>query len=95
MVRIEFDPAKNERNIRNRGIAFMLAKEFDFDTAVRVEDLRHDYGETRVVAYGYIGARLHVMCYKPVGKNHIRIISLRKANQRERASYAETARTIH
>lgn len=30
---IEFDPAKNERNIAKRGLSFVRAAEFDFETA--------------------------------------------------------------
>jgi uncharacterized DUF497 family protein len=46
------------------------------------EDTRHDYGEKRYVALGYIGPRLHVLCFTPSGLG-IRVISLRKANSRE------------
>ena len=32
-MRIEFDPAKNKANIRERGLDFELAADFDFDSA--------------------------------------------------------------
>ena len=88
-MKIEFDPNKNEKNIKTRGLSFTAAQRFDYDTAIRVEDVRRDYGEQRIVAYGYIGPRLHVLCYKPIGRLHIRVISLRKANKREEKFYAE------
>ena len=94
-MKIEFDATKNERNIRERGIAFTEVRRFDFETAVRVEDLRKDYGEQRIVAYGYIGNRLHVLCFKPLGGINIRVISLRKANKREEKSYAKITQATH
>jgi uncharacterized DUF497 family protein len=38
------------------------------------------------VAIGYIGLRLHVLCFTPIDGG-VRIISLRKANQREVKRY--------
>jgi len=86
-LKIEYDLAKNQRNIEERSISFDLAHEFDFSTAIRAEDLRKNYGEQRIVAYGFIEKRLHVLCFKPLGELHIRIISLRKANKREVKAY--------
>jgi len=63
-MKIEFDPAKNEKNVRDRSPPFSKAGDFDFATSVRVEDVRRDYKETRIVAYGFIGKRLHVLCFK-------------------------------
>ncbi|MDR3424581.1 MAG: BrnT family toxin [Alphaproteobacteria bacterium] len=88
-MKIEFDPAKSEKNASERGLPFSEAEKFDYDTALRINDLRKDYGERRIVAYGYIGTRLHVLCFKPIADCHIRVISLRKANKREEKFYAE------
>ncbi|WP_372717741.1 BrnT family toxin [Immundisolibacter sp.] len=85
-MRIEFDPVKDERNIRERGLSFARAAEFDFETAFYAVDNRRDYGETRVRALGYLGYRLHALVYVGVPQG-IRVISLRKANQREVARY--------
>ncbi len=79
---IEFDPAKSEKNAAERGLPFSMVVEFDFDTAEVTEDTRRAYPERRFVAAGYIGARLHVVCFTPI-KGGIRVISFRKANQRE------------
>jgi uncharacterized DUF497 family protein len=81
-MRIEFDLAKSDKNARERGLPFIEAGRFDFETAIRVQDLRKDYGEQRILAYGYIGNRLHALCFKPIGQLHLRVISLRKANKR-------------
>ena len=40
-----FDPAKNERNIAERGIPFERAAEFEWSGAWIMEDSRKDYGE--------------------------------------------------
>ncbi|MGD9943989.1 MAG: BrnT family toxin [Burkholderiaceae bacterium] len=53
------------------------------------EDARHDYGETRWTAIGYVGARLYVVVYVE-RDGAMRIVRRRKANSREVKSYAET-----
>jgi uncharacterized DUF497 family protein len=44
---ISFDSAKSEKNLLARGISFELAAEFEWDSALLVEDFRKDYGERR------------------------------------------------
>ena len=62
-MRISFDPAKDEWNIRVRGLSFLAAADFDFEHALYAVDDRRDYGETRYVALGMLGDRLHVLCF--------------------------------
>lgn len=81
-MKISCDPAKNEKNIRERGLSFEQAAEFDFDTALFDVDARSDYGETRIQARGFLGQRLHVLVFVEVASG-IRVISFRKANKRE------------
>ena len=59
---------------------------FDWDTAVIVQDSRRD--EPRFIATGFIGNRLHVAAYTRRGDKR-RIISLRKANQREAKNHVK------
>ena len=54
-MKIEFDPAKNARNIAEREIPFERAEDFEWETAVIVRDSRRDYKETRFRAMGMIG----------------------------------------
>jgi uncharacterized protein len=89
-VAITYDPAKNERNIRERGLSFDHAAGFDFETAVFHTEVRK--GEVRRVAIGYLDKRLHVLCYLPK-PDGIRVISFRKANAREATKYGK-AQTI-
>lgn len=89
-MKIEFDPAKNARNIAERGISFERAEEFEWKTAIIIKDKRKDYKETRFRAMGVIGERLHAMVFTPRDEG-IRVISLRRANRREERKYAETS----
>ena len=77
-----FDPAKNNRNIQERGLAFQRAAEVDFNTALIYQDTRKAYGETRYIALCYLDNRLHVLCFTET-ETGIRVISFRKANARE------------
>ena len=81
-VQIEYDAAKNARNIRERGLSFERVKDFDFEGARFAVDGRKDYGEVRYVGVGLLDDRLHVLCFTE-GSMGIRIISFRKANARE------------
>jgi uncharacterized DUF497 family protein len=47
---ITYDPAKNERNIRERGLSFERAADFDFETALIADYTRK--GEMRRIAVG-------------------------------------------
>jgi uncharacterized DUF497 family protein len=84
---ITYDPAKNERNIRERGLSFERAADFDFATALIADYTRK--GGIRRIAVGYLDKRLHLLCYipKPDG---IRVISFRKTNKREAKLYGKT-----
>jgi uncharacterized DUF497 family protein len=88
-MKLTFDPEKNIKNQQERGISFELACEFDWAGALFAIDDRYDYGETRVIAIGSIHGRLHVMVYTERDEE-LRIISLRKANARERKLYEKS-----
>jgi uncharacterized DUF497 family protein len=88
-MRIEFDPPKNKTNIRERGLDFELAADFDFDSAVIQLDSRKAYPQLRYVAVGYLAHRLHVLCFTPIAGG-IPVISFRKANLREVQSHEQT-----
>ena len=82
-MRLTWDPAKSERNVAERGIPFDLAEQFEWGTALIAEDTRKAYPEQRFQAMGFIGDDLHMLVFTPrAGAVHV--ISLRRANQRER-----------
>jgi uncharacterized DUF497 family protein len=85
-VNISCDPGKNEKNIAERGISFEWAAEFEWSSALIVEDTRKDYSESRFQALGFIGKRLHVLVFTPRA-DQVHVISLRKANRREVKQY--------
>jgi uncharacterized protein len=85
-VAITYDPGKNEKNIAERGISFDRAAEFDWSSALVVEDMRRDYGEPRFQALGFIEERLHMLVFTPRA-DATHVMSLRKANKREVKRY--------
>ena len=85
-MKIEFDPAKDARNIELRGISFEEAARFEWESALVVQDTRRNYGEPRYRAFGFIGNRLHALVFTPI-EGGMRVISLRKANSREVLRY--------
>ena len=87
-MRIAFDPTKNERNIQERGLSFMLVDAFAWETAQTHEDKRFAYPEPRFVSLGLIEARVFVVCFTPI-LGGIRVISFRKANAREVKRYEQ------
>ena len=88
-MKIEFDPIKSQRNADDRGLPFDLAIDFNWETALINPDERFLYSELRFAAFGFIGSRLHFLCYTPTEEG-VRVISFRKANQREVEHYEET-----
>ncbi|MDA8351133.1 MAG: BrnT family toxin [Pseudomonadota bacterium] len=81
-MRITFDRAKRERTLEERGLDFQQARQvFDEPHLTRLDD-RKDYGEPRFVSAGRLSGRIVIIVWTPRGKAR-RIISMRKANERE------------
>lgn len=82
-MRFDWDPAKGERNRRERGFGFEFATLiFEGDTIEWLDD-RTDYGEVRVRAIGEVdGLVLHVV-FTDRGDVR-RIISARITDRKER-----------
>jgi len=87
-MEVSFDPIKNTQNIELRGLSFERAVGFQFATAWIVVDDRKDYGETRYRAIGLLEERLHALVFTET-QDGIRVISFRKANQREERLYEQ------
>ena len=83
-MRITYDPAKRQRTLNERGLDFEDALTVFSGVTFEVEDTRRDYGETRIICFGYLARRLVVVGYTPRG-NSRHIFSMRKANEREQA----------
>jgi uncharacterized DUF497 family protein len=87
-VQIEFDPAKDRIKLEKHGISLAPATDIDLESAIIIEDMRLDYGETRFLAYASITGRLHVLWFTMRG-TVVRAIGLRRANRRERKKYGQ------
>ena len=83
-MRITFDPAKREKTFAERGLDFADAALVFAGVTLEVEDTRKDYGETRILCYGYLEGRMVVVGYTPRGTDR-HVFSMRKANEREQA----------
>jgi uncharacterized DUF497 family protein len=87
MMGISFDPAKRARTLADRGLDFADAAEVFASVTAEVEDTREDYGETRIICFGLLRGRLVQIAYTPRGADR-HIISMRKANDREKTRLA-------
>jgi uncharacterized DUF497 family protein len=88
-VEIGYDPAKNARNIQERGLSFEDVTTLDWSIAVRRPDSRRDYGERRIRAMtkGPDGAPYAVV-YTMRGEK-MWVISFRRAHAKEWRRYAQ------
>ena len=87
-MKFTYDSAKSDSNIAKHGLPLSEAKLLDWKAALQWIDDRNDYGEKRCVALAPIEQRLYCVVY--VESNVARrIISLRKANNREMKIYEE------
>ncbi len=71
------------------GVSLADAAAIEWETVWLRPDHRRSYGETRMIGIGYIGLRPYGVVFTDRGVDRC-IISLRKANARVVASYAET-----
>lgn len=85
-MELEWDETKRQDTLRARQMDFADVALIDQDSLVSEQDTRHDYGETRFSSFAYLHGRLINFCWTPRA-GRIRIISLRKANDRERKTY--------
>ena len=83
---IEFDAVKREVTLFVRGLDMARANEiFDAPHMDQI-DRRKDYGEVRVISFGYLDNLpvVVVWTYRGIKK---RVISIRRANEREIKKY--------
>jgi uncharacterized protein len=85
-VKIEFDPVKSGRNVEKHGLPLERFADLDLDAGFFEADTRRVYGEDRYIVVAPLDDRLHVACFCMRGEA-FRVISLRKANDREVRRY--------
>ena len=83
-----YDPAKSEANQRKHGVSLALAEAIDWSSVWCAPDDRIDYGELREIGYALIDTRLYCVVFTQRGETY-RVISLRKANNREIDRYEQ------
>lgn len=81
-MRIEFDDLKRASTLAGRGLDFARAAEVFAGRHLTRPDDRNDYGEDRFTTAGWLDARIVVVVWTQRGAAR-RIISMRKANERE------------
>ena len=86
-MRITFDPDKRAETLVTRRLDMALAGQIFDGPHVTCEDTRRDYGETRLITFGQRDGRLVFVAWTPRGDTR-RIVSMRKANEREQKRYA-------
>jgi uncharacterized DUF497 family protein len=85
-VKITYDPAKRAATWRERMVDFDDATEVFNGPTFDYQDDRFDYGETRMVTVGRLGARMVIVVWTQRGDAR-HIISMRKANAREQIRF--------
>lgn len=84
----EWDEAKSQANLEKHGLAFEDAETVFEGEVITVTDQRKDYGEPRFASLGTLCGRVVFIAHTArAGK--VRIISMRKANEREQKIYQE------
>ena len=83
---MEFDAAKRAATLQARGLDMARAGEVFAGTTLTVEDDRRDYGEDRFITIGFLDGAMVVLVWT-LREGAQRIISMRKANERERTLY--------
>jgi hypothetical protein len=86
-MRISFDPAKRAETLRKRRIDFLDAESVFAGVTCTIPDQRFPYPENRFITVGLLSGRMVIVVWTPT-ENGRRIISMRKANDREQARYS-------
>ena len=85
-MEIGYDAEKRALTLLRRGLDFEDAVQVFAGATLTIEDDRQDYGETRYQTLGLLNERLVMVVWTPRGEAR-HIISMRKANDRERRRY--------
>lgn len=88
VMKIDWDENKNISNANKHGLHFEDARIVFAGECLTFEDDRFDYGERRLITMGELDGRAVVVVHTPRG-DKTRIISMRKANEREKRIYQE------
>lgn len=86
-MRYSFDSAKRSANLKKHGFDLVDAKQvIESENTVTFEDHRYAYDEQRFITFGILREQVVVIVTTET-EDHIRIISLRKADRHEQKIY--------
>jgi uncharacterized protein len=91
-MQFEWDENKNRSNLAKHNLSFQAATEVFFSICLTAADTRTDYGEKRWISVGEISPHTVIVVVYTIRDEKYRIISARKANDRERRKYYEHIR---
>lgn len=86
-MKIEFDPEKREKVLRERGLDLAEAGELLMGECFTEADDRFDYGEQRWLSYGLLRGEVVACVWVDQGEDWVRIVTMRKANRNEQERY--------
>jgi uncharacterized protein len=85
-MRLEWDEEKRQWTLNRRGLDFADAVRVFDDLYIVQEDDRKPYPERRFLTYGLLLDRLVMFAWTPI-EGGMRIISMRKCNDREQRKF--------
>ena len=94
MTLFEWDDKKSKSNLEKHGLSFEDAELIFLSQTITFIDDRHDYHEQRFITLGTLGGRVVVVVHTVRGEEVIRIISMRKANEREKKIYYQRLKAL-
>lgn len=89
-MKVEFDPAKREWTLRERGLDFLKCADLIVAEQFTQEDDRRAYPERRFLTYAMLDDRLVMFAWTPT-LTGIRVFSMRKCNDREQRKFRQLA----
>ena len=87
-MNLEWDESKRQITLTERGLDFADVEIVFACVCLTMPDSRRNYGEIRYLTFGELVGRLVVIAWTWRGEN-IRVISMRKANEREIKAYRQ------
>lgn len=81
-MKIAFDETKRRINLDRRGLDFRDALKVFAGTTRTLVDDRIDYGEERLITYGYLDGRAVVLVHVSRGDT-VRVVSMRHTHKEE------------
>jgi uncharacterized DUF497 family protein len=79
---IVFDPNKRNWTLTYRDLDFLDAEHVFNGVTYELEDKRRNYGEQRILCFGWLGDRMVMVGYTLRGADR-HVFSMRKVNERE------------